>query len=422
MQQVVASATRANVNIYSVDPRGVTSLGDEMIEIQSFPNDNSISSTQLLEEMRVQQDSLRYVADETGGFAVLNQNDFRNGFGRILDENSHYYVLGYYASNEKRDGRFRNVQVRVLKPGYTVRARKGYVAPKGKAEAPKNAANGTSADLRDALASPVPVSGLTISAFAAPFRGPAPKAAVAIAVEIDGTRLPFKNDNGVYHDDLEMSVFATDEKGKVGDGARDEIKLALHPQTYDVVSKDRFRIVRRLMLAPGKYQLRVGARENNGGQVGTVFYDLDVPDFSKQPLTMSGIAVTSISASRIPTASPDQGVNEFKDVLPAPPTSSRDFSAGDQLAIFAEIYDNLGGAAHRVAITASVLSDEGKTVFTRSDERRSEELQGASGGYGYTTQIPLRGMAPGRYVLRVEAKSLAGKGESVKRELEFRVR
>ena len=422
MQEVVAAATRSNVNIYSVDPRGVTSLGDEMAEIASLPTDNSIGTTDLLNELRVQQDTLRFVADETGGFAVLNQNDFRNGFSRILDENSHYYVLGYYASNEKRDGRFRNVQVKVLRPGYTVRARKGYVAAKGKPETPKNAATGTSADLRDALASPVPVSGLTLSAFAAPFRGPAPKNAIAIAIEIDGTKLPFKNDNGVYHDDLEMSMFAADQNGKVADGARDEIKLALHPQTYDVVSKDRFRIVRRLMLAPGRYQLRVGAREANGAQVGTVFYDLDVPDFSKAPLTMSGIAITSASASRVPTASPDQGVNEFKDVLPAPPTSSRDFPAGDQLAIFAEVYDNLGGAAHRVAITASVLSDEGKTVFTTSDERRSEELQGASGGYGYTTQIPLRGMAPGRYVLRVEAKSLSGKGETVKRELEFRIR
>ena len=422
MQQLVADATRANVNIYSVDPRGVTSLGDEIAEIASIPTDNSISTTQLLDELRVQQDSLRYVADQTGGFAVLNQNDFRTGFSRILDDNSHYYVLGYYASNEKRDGKFRTVQVKVLKPGYTVRARKGYVAAKGKPETPKNAATGTSADLREALASPVPVSGLTLSAFAAPFRGPAPKDAIAVAIEIDGTKLPFKNTNGIYENNLEISLFASDQHGKVGDGARDEVKLALKPATYEFVSKDRFRIVRRLMLTPGKYQLRVGAREANGGQVGTVFYDLDVPDFTKAPLAMSGIAITSVSASRVPTASPDQGVNEFKDVLPAPPTSSRDFPAGDQLAIFTEVYDNLGGAAHRVAITASVLSDDGKTVFTTSDERRSEELQGASGGYGYATQIPLRGMASGRYVLRVEAKSLAGKGETAVRELEFRIR
>jgi hypothetical protein len=76
-----------------------------------------------------------------------------------------------------------------------------------------------------------------------------------------------------------------------------------------------------------------------------------------------------------------------------------------------------------VNITTSVLFDEGKTVFTTSDERRSEELQGASGGYGYTTKIPLNGFAPGRYVLRIEAKSTTGNNApAVKREVEFRVR
>jgi hypothetical protein len=123
----------------------------------------------------------------------------------------------------------------------------------------------------------------------------------------------------------------------------------------------------------------------------------------------------------VPTASPDPSVNEFKDVLPAPPTASREFPRNDELAIFTEIYDNIGSTAHRIGITASVLSDEGKTVFTTSDERRSEELQGASGGYGYTTKIPLTGLAPGRYVLRVEAKSMLGNAEPVKREVEFRV-
>jgi hypothetical protein len=136
---------------------------------------------------------------------------------------------------------------------------------------------------------------------------------------------------------------------------------------------------------------------------------------------MSGIAITSAASSRVPTASPDPAVNEFKDVLPAPPTASREFVRNDELAIFAEIYDNLGPTAHRIGITASILADDGKTVFTTSDERRSEELQGASGGYGYTTKIPLASLAPGRYVLRLEAKPTIGNNAPVKREVEFRI-
>jgi hypothetical protein len=115
-------------------------------------------------------------------------------------------------------------------------------------------------------------------------------------------------------------------------------------------------------------------------------------------------------------------VNEFKDVLPAPPTASRDFARSDLLSVFAEIYDNVGKTPHRVEIVAAVLADDGKVVMTTSDERKSEELQGASGGYGYTTKIPLANLAPGRYVLRISAKSLLGNTAPVSREVEFRVR
>ncbi len=421
---VVAAATRSNVSIYGVDPRGLTSGQDDTIEIGSFADDNSIGPNNLQDELRISQDSLRYLSDETGGFAVINRNDFRDAFSRILQDSSSYYVLGYYPTNEKRDGRFRSIQVRVNQPGLKVRARKGYVAPRGKPEATKAASNATtSPELRDALQSPVPVSGLTLAAFAAPFRGTAPNDAIAMAIEIDGSKLQFKqNPEGLFTSDLEISLFASDSvSGKIKDGARDVINLKLRPQTHELVSKGTFRVVRRIQLPPGKYQLRVGVREADGGRLGTVLYDLTAPDFSKGPLVMSGIAITSAASSRVPTASPDPAVNEFKDVLPAPPTAAREFARNDELAIFAEIYDNLGSTAHRIGITASVLADDGKTVFTTSDERRSEELQGASGGYGYTTKIPLSGLAPGRYVLRLEAKPMVGNNESVKREVEIRI-
>jgi hypothetical protein len=182
-----------------------------------------------------------------------------------------------------------------------------------------------------------------------------------------------------------------------------------------------FRVIRRLQLPPGKYQLRIGARES-GGKVGTVIYDLDAPDFTKGAVSMSGIALASAASGRIPTASPDPSVKEFNDVLPSPPSASRDFVRDDTLSVFAEVYDNAGKTPHRVEIAATVLSDEGKVVHTTSDERKSEELQGASGGYGYTAKIPLATFAPGRYVLRIAAKSLLGKSEAVTREVEFRVR
>jgi VWFA-related protein len=428
IQDLIAAATRANVNIYSVDPRGVVTGMEDAIEISGFPTDNSIKPSDLMDEMRLEHDSLRVVADETGGFAVLNQNDFRTAFSRILQDNSSYYVLGYYPANDKMDGRFRNVQVKVLKPGLKVRARRGYVAPlpaKKKTETTDLGSKGEKATpaLREALNSPIPISGLTISAFAAPFKGAGANVAIAMAIEVDGSAMKFTpTPQGTFANDIEIALYAADLNGKIKDGVRDVIGLALKPQTYEIVRRSAVRVVRRIQVPPGKYQLRIGARESGGGKVGSVIYDLDAPDFSKGNLTMSGIALSSASGGAMPTVSPDPSVNEFKDVLPAPPSASREFPRQDTLAVFAEVYDNVAKTPHRVEITAAVLADDGKVVHTTSDMRKSEELQGATGGYGYTTKIPLAGLAPGRYVLRLSATSLLGKPEPVTREIEFRVR
>ena len=119
------------------------------------------------------QDSLRMLSEETGGFAVVNTNDIAGAFRRLVEENSSYYILGYYPANDRRDGRFRRIDVRVGKPGLTVRARRGYVAPRGRAQDAKLAGpNDATPELREAMSSPVPVSGLALAATASVFKGP----------------------------------------------------------------------------------------------------------------------------------------------------------------------------------------------------------------------------------------------------------
>jgi VWFA-related protein len=420
MQSVIAAATRANVTFYAIDPRGIGAGLDEAIELTPLPDENNVMGP-VFDAVRRAQDSLRTVAGETGGFAAVNQNDLNDAFARIIQENSSYYLLGYYPSADKRDGRFRSVDVRVTRPGLTVKARKGYLAPTSKS-ASRSAKDGFDpkipAPIREALASPVPSRDVPLAVFAAPFAGVRPKASVAVTIEIDASRLPFAEKDGLFHDDLEIHIMAIDAAGKLQGGGRDTAPLHLRPASHDAVIKNGLRLTRRLELGPGRYQIHVAVREANGGAVGTIRQDLDVPDFGKGSLHISGIALTSASAARTLTANPDP---EFKQVLPAPATTTRDFPRDDTLALFAEIYDN-ETARHKVAIKASVLAGDGQVVFTAGDERSTEELQGKKGGFGYTTKIPLAAMAPGRYLLRVEAQALVSKGATVARELEFRVR
>src|SRR5262245_56222860 len=418
-RQAIDAASRSNVMFYGVDPRGLGGLSDEAMELSNLPPDNSLGTMTLQDELRLSQDSLRVISDETGGFAVVNQNDFRTAFSRIVEDNSSYYVLGYYSSDDRRDGRFRNVDVRVTKPGLRVRARKGYVGPKGKSKETVAANEKTSTALREALNSPVPVSGLGLSVFASPLKGAEPNASIAMTLEIEGTNLKFTNQNNVFADDVEIAILAIDQAGKYRDGGHDVVTLRLKPQTHEIVSTSGVRIARRLEVPPGKYQLRVGVRESGGGAVGSVLYDLEVPDFSKSSLSMSGILLTSAFGSRVPTANPDP---DFKQVLPAQPVAFREFPRGDNLALFVEVYDTQVKVAHRVAIKTTVLDDGGKELFTTSDERKSEELQGGKGGYGYHSTIETKDLSPGRYVLRVDAQTLLKDGGSAARELEFRVR
>ena len=419
-QDAIAAATRGNVSFYAVDPRGLGGLGSESMEMTSLPDDPSIiSPTALHQELLNSQDSLRTIASETGGFAAVNRNDFSTTFARIVEENSSYYVLGYYSTDTRRDGRFRRVDVKVTRPGLQVRSRKGYTAPKGRAPSEKPVNADTSRELNAALESPVPISGLGITLFAAPLKGTGNKASLALALELDGAKLRFTEKDGFFADDVEVAVVAVDEGAKVRDGGRDELNLRLRPQTHALVARHGVRILRRLEVPPGRYQLRVGVRDAGSGAVGSVLYDLDVPDFSKSVLSMSGLLLTSPAANLVPTANPDA---DFKGVLPGAPTALREFPRSDVLAVFTEVYDNLTKTPHRVSITSSVLADDGTVVFQAEDERGSEELKGRPGGYGHTTAIPLKGLAPGRYVLRVEARILLSDGASASREVEFLVR
>jgi VWFA-related protein len=415
-RDAIAAATRSNVAIYGIDPRGLTDLGDESIEIGSFPDDTSlgVGPGSLQNELRLSQDSLRTLSEETGGFAVVNKNDFATAFQRVVEDNSSYYVLAYYPP-DARPGRLHKIDVRVTRPGLTVRARKGYVTPK-KVEAvtTSNSKTPTTPEIRDALDSPLPVSGLTMHVFAAPFKGAAPNASVLFGVELRGRDIQLSQNTKLL-----LSYIAIDQNGKVKGGNTDSLTMAgLKPETKTRIEQTGLRMLNRLDLPPGKYQLRVAAHDSSGGNVGSVQYDLTVPDFQKAPFSLSGLVLTSGMGSALPTVRPDE---QLKPVLPGPPISLRSFPQNDEVSLFAEVYDNEGAKPHKVDIVTTVTTDEGRVLFKTDETRDSSDLGGARGGYGYTTKIPMKDLAPGRYVLKVEAKTRLANAPGVAREVQITV-
>jgi hypothetical protein len=415
-QSAIAAATRANVAFYGVDVRGLGAGFETQSEIASFPADASLglTSSALHNETRLGQDSLRVLSEETGGFAVVNTNDVPGAFERLVQENSSYYVLGYYPTNDRRDGRFRRIEVKVNRPGVTVRARRGYAAPRGRAQAAKLAGpNEASEELREAMSSPIPVAGLVMATTASVFKGADNKGAVVMSTTIVARDLALVEKNGTFNNDLELAYVAVDQNGKVFSGERNTLTMNLKPDTVARLRAGGFRVISTMELPPGRYQVRIAAREGNTRRAGSLNYDVEVPDFRKERISMSGLALTSIASSLVPTARPR---DPLAKLLPGPLSTHREFVQGDEIALFAEVYEPGGGPAHKVEINLTMKAEGGQTVYQTREERDSSELAGSSGGYGFATRIPLRDIAPGLYVLRVDALSRVNDRPSVGRE------
>jgi VWFA-related protein len=428
-REAVAAATRSNVTIYAVNARAITGVADDAMDVSIFADQipvqrrtddgaleraPGINSRTLENELRLSHDSLRTIADETNGLAAITSADFTPVFDRIVRDNSSYYVLAYYPASSKRDGRFHRIEVRTSNPALVVRARRGYMAPRGKGASPAVAENdGASTAVLEALNSPIPADGVGLRAFAVPFKGAAPNASVVLGIELRGRDLPIQQGGRV-----ELSYAAVDAASRTRGGDTEALTLALPPEAKARVEQNGLQILNRLELPPGRYQLRIAARNVVSGALGALSYDLDVPDFHQLPLSMSGVLLTSLTGAAGTTA---RGDPQLQKVMPAAPVSRRIFSQEEELLVFAEVYDQQRNIPHTVDIRTVVHSPEGgQPLFQNAEERSSHELQGDRGAYHISTRIAVSKLNAGRYVLTVEATSRLGPTAS--RQIPFEVR
>lgn len=417
----VGAATRSNVSIYSIDPRGLGGLSDEFIDLAepqtATRTQRDQLGTQAIErDLRNAQDNLRMLAEQTGGLSIVNSNDFAGGFERIVRDNSTYYVLGYYSEPDAKGGKFRKIDVRLRRPGLHVRARNGYVTPDPKAKTRAVEPNSrASSALRDALNSPIPAGNLPMTVFAAAFKGDAKRASVLVAAEIDGGSLRFQQRDTTFVDDLQFSLIAAGQNGKIEDTNSGNVALAVKPEIQQRIVRNGVRFLSRISLPPGRYQLRVAARETGGGAASVVHYDLDVPDFTNEPLAISGLVLTTTSAGEMATTRPD---GPLQAVLPMPPTAARTFARGEVMTVYAEVYDNVKQPPHGLDIVTTVqrVNGDGK-VFSHSSE---VAVSGQT--IPYRAEVPLAGLPAGAYVLRVDVRSRLGTGSGVNREVPFAIR
>lgn len=419
----MAAAARANIRFYLVDPEGLaTGFG--------------------LEERM----NYRMLAEMTGGFATVGTNKFDEAFERIVRETSTYYVLGFNSTDQARTGRYVQLQVRVKRPGLVVKSRTGYLeqmrySRRRTGTPPANDPPAMTAEA--ALANPLASDGAGMRVTAVPYRNAGGKATVVLVTDLDGSGLSFVEKNGAFSTSLEVRHLAMDVNHKIYPEFQHRSTITLDARGHQRVTATGLRVVSEFELPKGRYQVRVAS--SSGERNGSVVYDVEVPDFSDDPLTMSGVSIASLAAPDTVALRPgiSRRTNQkskqcryqactatvilestlaawtvrssaddtplLRDALPAPPTTAREFASSATLALYAEVYDNSGkprkDPPHTIGVTSSVHDVEGRVVREVSDRRSATSPRLASGGHGFTIAVPLEGLAPGEYVLRMAASS-----------------
>jgi VWFA-related protein len=389
---MMQSLQRANAVTYAVDPRG--HVGLENLLQECFPSPPNLAEndpcsagvTDWDSVVRQAQQGLDYTAAATGGFAVTNTDDFSGGVDRIVADLDNYYLLGFYPADSTKSG-YRELSVSVKTPGATIRARPGYeVGPPPKAR---------TSDALAALADDtLPDPGLPMRLFAVPLPGPKRDTRVAVTIEITEPRQLVESADGRLGDEVRYAVLAVSTTSgkpvtRFGNTTRLTTKRAMNNDSPAGVA---YQMPMTLTLAPGRYQLRASATSATLKRGGSVYLDLEIPDFTRGPVSTSGLVIGYADGPHVPQTG-------TASALPFPASLDRDFRTTDSLKAYTEVLNRSAGA---VEVAISLVDSRGRAVISTSQQIASSPDRAGS----ITAILPLNGLAPGAY--RVRLTGIAG--------------
>lgn len=310
IRRVTDAATRSGVVIYSIDSRGLIAtlgFGDASQPSGFTPELPGVRERIESSSFNARKDGLNALAKDTGGYLVHNSNDLQGGLQRVMEDNEYYYILAYEPAASYSDGRYRKIEVRFpSRPDLKARTRTGYFSPNerdrvndAKAEAKTAEKNKTKspeevrqADVRRALGSLFPVKQVPTEVTAA-FVNSAEEGIVAIVTaHLDVSALKIIDNAGGRSSAVDVIIYIFDDKGKIAGNSSERVTLSLKDAALTEAQQNGIDYRKLFPLKPGFYQVRVAVRDDNSGQLGSSAGWVEVPDLSKNRLTLSGIMLT----------------------------------------------------------------------------------------------------------------------------------
>ena len=363
LQRTFRALQEANVNIYQYDPRGI----EDSLDIAN---------------------SIGMFAGNTGGGIVTRTNAPEARVPEMFLENSSYYMLGFEPTG-KPDTKFRPIDVDVSREDVDVRARSGYYHPQAAREKAPKAPPST---IDKAMAGALPTGDLPLTLTVAPFATPTPiGGGVAIIGGIDrSVALPDKDVVEIAARAFEMNRSDRRSRGV----ASGKMQLTRRPRANGIVQYD---VATRLDLAPGRYEIRLAIDSPAARASGSAFFNVTIPDFRKEPLSVSGIVL-----GRLPLA-PPPGKDPLNGLLPFVPTTMRTFSPTDRVGLMMRIYQGGKEPPVPVDVRTMLIDQMDKTLVDETTTLMTDVFQTTAGTSEHRLELPLRELPPGEYLIKVEA-------------------
>lgn len=391
LRQVYAAANRNNVAIYTIDPRGLAT--------NEFGIDQNINMRTDRQYLSSTMDTLRTLAEESDGRAIVNRNDLTTAMKQIVRDTSAYYLLGYSSAAAPIDGKFHEIKVRVRRPGVQVRARKGYYAltatDAARVTAPPKP--GPPKAVETALAAITqPSRARLIHSWIGTSRGENGKTRVSFVWE-PVARVPgaTRGPGGTTERPARVSVMAIAQDGAPLFRGRVPETASQAPQAAMTVAAP----ARVTFDAPaGAVQLRLSIEGSDAQVIDSEQRVIAVPDLTAPlvlgtPELLRARTVRDLEAVR---ANPS-----------AVPTAGRDFLRTERLLVRVAAYGP-GGTAP--AVTARLLN--------RNGDAMSPLAVSAPADGPFSMEVPLAALPVGEYLVEITA---AGEGGEVKELAGFRI-